>query len=104
MTDPADGKQYHQIYDPPPTKAISSRCVVRWTRYTSVQWLTFLFFRESDKDEHVTSRFVSYEAGIETYDSLIEEFGGFKVNSNQDPDTVYQIIESKLDKPLPSIF
>ena len=52
----------------------------------------------------MTSRFINYESGIETFDDLIQEFGGFKVNSDQDPETVYQIIESKLDKPLPFTF
>ena len=63
-----------------------------------------LKLRESDNTENIRRRFDDYEVGFELYRDLAHEFGGFMVNADQDPDTIFEIIESKLDKPLPTTF
>lgn len=41
---------------------------------------------------------------IADYEELIDEFGGFVVNSMQPLANVFEVVESKLAKPLPTVF
>lgn len=34
----------------------------------------------------------------------MDQFGGFEVNADRDPDTLFEIVESKLNKPLQTKF
>merc|ERR1712242_609266 len=93
LTDPLTGEVYHQLFNPPhlgapPTVAIKMRSVVR----------------DSDQTENVTDRYNHHSALIADYESLIGDFGGFSVNSNQPIENVFETIESKLDKPLPTVY
>jgi len=63
-----------------------------------------LLFRDADKIENITSRYENHEVGLETYRSLMDQFGGFEVNADRDPDTLFEIVESKLNKPLQTKF
>ena len=57
-------------------------------------------FRESDKQEAVVARIERYnECLSKVLDDLAERQPVF-INADQDPDIVYQLVESKLSKPL----
>ena len=58
------------------------------------------FFRESDKKDAVIGRIENYNQCLsKVLDDLADREPVF-INADQDPDIVYQLVESKMSKPL----
>ena len=64
----------------------------------------FTIFRLSDQASNVKERYHRHTSQIADYQSLISDFGGFTVDSNQLIETLFEVVESKLDKPLPTVY
>ena len=64
----------------------------------------FTIFRLSDQASSVKERYDRHASQIADYQSLISDFGGFTVDSNQLIETLFEVVESKLDKPLPTVY
>jgi len=84
LTDPETGIQYHTLYDPAAEENVRNRLVQR----------------ESDKKDAVISRIENYNQCLsKVLDDLADREPVF-INADQDPDIVYQLVESKMSKPL----
>ncbi|XP_069465415.1 adenylate kinase 8 [Ambystoma mexicanum] len=83
MTDPVTGERYHTIYRPAPTLEVQAR----------------LQRNPRDSLESLEQDFEYYHANVQ----LVEEFydGVIHINADQDPNTIFEYIESCVINPLP---
>ncbi|KAM4697107.1 adenylate kinase 8 [Rhinophrynus dorsalis] len=83
MTDPVSGERFHSIYKPVPRPEVHER----------------LQQNPQNSEEKVQARLDMYHANIEELEEFYQDV--IHVNSDQDPYTVFEFIESCIVKPLP---
>jgi adenylate kinase len=87
LTDPISGERFHTLYNPPRTSSIKQRCVQQ----------------TKDSEAAVRERIAEYHtfSGELTEYYMEEKFKAVRINADQDPQTVFEFIESFLVSPLP---
>ena len=84
--DPISGERFHMLFNPPPTQEIRDR----------------LSQKSSDSEEAVKRRINDYYTHVT---NLLEyyENNSVHINADQDPNTVFESIESTIVSPLPEL-
>ncbi|KAG8453950.1 hypothetical protein GDO86_000539 [Hymenochirus boettgeri] len=82
MTDPVSGERYHNIYNPAPRPEVYSR----------------LQQNPELSEEKIQARLDMYHANVEELEEFYQDI--IHINADQDPYTVFEIIESHIVKPL----
>ena len=82
--DPVTGERYHMLFNPPPTQEVRDR----------------LQQKSSDSEQNVKNKITEYFNHIRY---LLDFFESIKhhINADQDPNTVFESIESGIVNPLP---
>ncbi|CAK8679207.1 unnamed protein product [Clavelina lepadiformis] len=85
LTDPISGERYHTLYHPPRSSDVKQRCK---------QHL-------KDSEESVRHYLNEYHSYSEELSEFYWDDGAVRINADQDPQTVFEFIESILVNPLP---
>lgn len=86
MVDSLTGKEYHALYNPATAESIRSRLVKR----------------EIDDSDMVKKRVNKFNDQLPDVLDILNDTEPQMINADQDQNVVYQLVESKLAKPLPS--
>ena len=82
--DPITGDRYHMLFNPPPTQEVQER----------------LRQKPNDSEENIRSRITDYYANVRHINDYYET-NGLHINADQDPNTVFESIESGVVNPVP---
>ncbi|CAD5123889.1 DgyrCDS12196 [Dimorphilus gyrociliatus] len=82
--DPITGERYHALYNPPRTQTVKDR----------------LQTHPRDRENEVRARLSQWQAYVDELNEYYEEYIQ-RINADQDPQTVFECIESMSVKPLP---
>ena len=84
--DPITGERYHMLYNPPPTQEVRER----------------LRKKATDTDEIVKAKISEFYSSIryihDYYEPILQH-----INADQEPSTVFELIESGVVNPIPKI-
>jgi len=82
--DPISGERYHMLFNPPPTQEVQER----------------LNQKPGDSEELIRAKIAEYYANVRYINDYYEACG-LHINADQDPNTVFESIESGIVNPLP---
>lgn len=82
--DPVTGERYHVSYNPPPTQEIRDR----------------LRQKSSDTESNIRNKISEYYVNVRNLHDFYENIA-LHINADQDPNTVFESIESGLVNPVP---
>ena len=82
--DPVTGERYHILFNPPPTQEVRERLVQR----------------PQDSEERVRAKVADFYAHVRNLQEYYESVG-IHINADQDPNTVFECIESGLVNYVP---
>lgn len=82
--DPITGERYHMLFNPPPTQEVQER----------------LHQKPSDSEDNIRGRITEYYATVRYINDYYEACG-LHVNADQDPNTVFESIESGVVNAVP---
>uniref|UniRef100_H2Z0X8 Nucleoside-diphosphate kinase n=1 Tax=Ciona savignyi TaxID=51511 RepID=H2Z0X8_CIOSA len=86
LTDPISGERYHTLYNPPRSTDVKQRCQQN----------------PKDSEDAVRQLLNEYHSYAEDITDYYSEEGALRINADQDPQTVFEYIESTLVNPLPT--
>ncbi len=82
--DPVTGEKYHMLYNPPPTQEVQNR----------------LCQKPSDSEENIKFKITEFYSTVRHINDFYEHIG-LHINADQDPNTVFESIESGVVNPVP---
>lgn len=82
--DPITGERYHMLFNPPPTQEVQER----------------LKQKPTDAEENIKAKITEYYTTVRYLNDYYEAVG-LHVNADQDPNTVFESIESGVVNPVP---
>ncbi len=82
--DPVTGERYHMLFNPPPTQEVQER----------------LSQKPSDSEENIRAKITDYYTNVRHINDYYETVG-LHINADQDPNTVFEAIESGVVCPVP---
>ena len=82
--DPITGERYHMLFNPPPTQEIRERLVQK----------------RGDAEENIRNKINHYYTYVNDLADYYETIG-IHINADQDPNTVFESIESNIINRLP---
>lgn len=82
--DPITGERYHMLFNPPPTQEIRDR----------------LIQKESDTESNIRTKINLFYNNVRHMIDFFENIG-IHINADQDPNTVFESIESGVVNPIP---
>nr|NP_001155275.1 radial spoke protein AK58 [Ciona intestinalis]BAH59278.1 radial spoke protein AK58 [Ciona intestinalis] len=85
ITDPISGERYHTLYNPPRSNDVKQRCLQNY----------------KDSQNNVRQLLNEYHSYAEELTDYYSEEGALRINADQDPQTVFEYVESTLVNPLP---
>jgi adenylate kinase len=83
--DPVTGERYHMLFNPPPTQEIRDRLVQK----------------ESESEQQMRQKINEYYANVRDLLDYFEQ-NSVHINADQDPNTVFESIESNIINALPN--
>lgn len=85
--DPITGERYHMLFNPPPTQEVRDR----------------LSQKSSDNEQNVRSKINSFYSNVRHMLDYYENIA-IHINADQDPNTVFESIESGIVNPVPTAY
>jgi adenylate kinase len=85
--DPVTGERYHMLFNPPPTQEVRDR----------------LTQKPSDTEENIRLKIKEFYANIKALNDNYEKIG-LHINADQDPNTVFESLESGIVNQVPKLF
>ena len=82
--DPVSGERYHMLFNPPPTQEVRDR----------------LHQKASDSEANIKSKITEYYQNVRFLLDYYENIN-LHINADQDPNTVFESIESGIVNPVP---
>jgi adenylate kinase len=84
--DPVTGERYHMLFNPPPTQEIRDRLTQKPDE------------SEASVRDRINEFYATIREMVDQYDEI-----GIHVNADQDPNTVFESLESSIVNPIPKM-